>query len=138
MDELKPVDAEVGVRLRAQLLGDLHHGREDGRPPAVRVAEELGAQPYDHGAVGRLRPPRCARQLEPVGTDLDFVAVETASHEVHRRAADEAGDEGFGRVVVELLRRRHLLYDALVQHRHALADGHCLGLVVRDVDSGDS
>ena len=55
---------------------------------------------------------------------------------VHRRAADEAADEEVDRVVVQLLRRRHLLQLALAHHGDAVAHRHRLDLVVRDVDRG--
>jgi hypothetical protein len=55
---------------------------------------------------------------------------------VHRRAADETADEEIDGPVVELLGSRDLLQLALPHHRHAVAHGHRLDLVVRDVDGG--
>jgi zinc and cadmium transporter len=55
---------------------------------------------------------------------------------VHRRRADEAGDEAVGRAVVELQRRADLLDAAVVHHDDAVGHGHGLDLVVRDVDRG--
>ena len=57
--------------------------------------------------------------------------------QVHRRRADEAGDEDVRRVVVEELRRPDLLQDAALDHRHPVAHGHGLDLVVRDVQRRD-
>ncbi len=47
---------------------------------------------------------------------------------------DEAGDELVGRPVVEVARGVHLLQDAVLEHRHPVAHGHRLDLVVGDVD----
>ena len=52
--------------------------------------------------------------------------------------ADEAGDEGGGRAVVDLLRLRHLLDPAAVHHRDPVAHRQRLLLVVGDVDEGDA
>ena len=69
------------------------------------------------------------RQLRGPPGELD-------RHEVHRRRADEAGDEQVDRVVVELLRAADLLELALAHHRDPVAERHRLGLVVGDVDGG--
>ncbi len=61
-----------------------------------------------------------------------------AEDEVHRGRADELGDEQVARPLVELLRRRDLLEEAVPHHRDAIAHRHRLGLVVRDVDRRDA
>ena len=63
-------------------------------------------------------------------------AFECRFDEIHRRAADEAGDEEIEWPVVELLRRSHLLQLALAHHGDPVAHRHRLDLVVRDVDGG--
>ena len=60
-----------------------------------------------------------------------------ARRQVHGGAADEAGDEQVGRLVVERPRRGALLEGAVAQHRDAVAHGHRLDLIVRDVDGCD-
>ena len=55
-------------------------------------------------------------------------------HQVHRRVADEVGDEGSRWAAVDLDRRGVLNDPALVHHRDAGRERHRLGLVVRDVD----
>ena len=55
---------------------------------------------------------------------------------VHRRRADEAGDERVGWMLVQLLGRPELLQLALVHDRDAVAHRHRLDLVMRDVDGG--
>ena len=54
--------------------------------------------------------------------------------EVHLRRADEAGDEEVCRMVEDLLRRADLLDEAVAHDDDAVAERHCLGLVVGDVD----
>ena len=78
----------------------------------------------DRPVVGADEPRAPARGVE---RDVD---------EVHRRAADEAGDEAVDRGVVEGLRGADLLEDALVHDRDPRAHRHRLDLVVGDVDDG--
>ena len=88
-------------------------------------------------AADLLRPaPRRARS-SPNGR-LQRVARHRRGQEVHRRRADEPGDEEVDRLLVELARRRDLLEDALAQHADPVAEGHGLGLVVGDVDRRDA
>ena len=49
------------------------------------------------------------------------------------RLAEEVGDEGGARQLVEVGRRAHLLDPAVVHHRHGVGHRHGLLLVVRDV-----
>ena len=53
---------------------------------------------------------------------------------VHRRRADEAGDEQAVRPVVELERRADLRDRAAVEHDDLVGHGHRLDLIVGDVD----
>ena len=54
----------------------------------------------------------------------------------HVGGAGEIGDEGIGRPVIDLGRRRHLQQLALAHHADAVAQHHGLGLVVGDVEAG--
>ena len=56
--------------------------------------------------------------------------------EVHRRRADEVGDEHAGRPIVDFLRRADLLDPARVHDRDAIGHRHRLVLIVRDIDGG--
>ena len=56
--------------------------------------------------------------------------------EIHRRRADEIGDEHAGRPVVDLLRRADLLDPARIHDRDAVGHRHRLVLIVRDVNRG--
>ena len=63
-------------------------------------------------------------------------AFDLALEEIHRRRADEAGDELVVRLVVEFERRADLLDDAVMHHHDLVGHGHGLDLVVGDVDRG--
>ena len=65
-----------------------------------------------------------------------LLLVHRGLDEIHRRAADEAGDEQVPRARVEHLGRVELLHDAEAHDGDEVAQGHRLGLVVRDVDHG--
>ena len=56
--------------------------------------------------------------------------------EVHRRGADEIGDEDAGRTLVDLERWAELLDDAAVHDRDDVGHGHRFHLVVRHVHGG--
>ena len=73
------------------------------------------------------------RELQPAVGD-EALGVEPALEHVHRRRADEAGDEQVVRPVVELERRAHLLDDAVMHDDDLVGHGHGLDLVVGDVD----
>ncbi len=63
-------------------------------------------------------------------------ALGDGGQEVHRRAAEEAGDEAAAGGVIDLARGPELLDLALVEHEHQVGEGHGLDLVVGDVDAG--
>ena len=73
-------------------------------------------------------------QLGLADRQLHLAAAQFRRHEVHRRRADEAGDEEVDRLLVEFGRRADLLQGAGPHHRDPVAEGHRLGLVVGDVD----
>ena len=52
-------------------------------------------------------------------------------------AADEAGDEGIGRPIVDFVRRARLHEPALVQEHDAVGEGQGLILIVSDEECGD-
>ena len=80
----------------------------------------------------------CLAGDERCVADLDLVGVavlgELRVEEVHLRDADEACDEEVRWVVEQLLRGADLLDNAVPHDHDAVAEGHGLGLVVRDVD----
>ena len=70
--------------------------------------------------------------------DAPGLAAGGVLQQVHRRRAYEAGDEGGGRLVIDLLGRAELLHVAGVHDDHALRQGHGLDLVVRHEQAGDA
>ena len=101
-----------------------------GRTPSVRRLPAW-ARRRSVNSVG-------TRTRKPLGLQPQRVAVaaDRDIDEVHRRRADEAGDELVGRLAVELERLADLLHAAVLHHHHAVAEGHRLDLVVGDVDRG--
>ena len=75
-------------------------------------------------------------QLVLAEGDLEVAVApdELRLDQIDRRRADEAGDELVDRLVVEHLRRVHLLQVSRVHDGDAVAHRHRLDLVVRDVD----
>ena len=91
-----------------------------GRIPRMTVPSRLGGVQ----AQARGGSPR-TRRFRPATVCLD---------EIHRRGADEGGDEQVRRLVVQVLRGVHLLDPSVPHHRHPLAERQRLDLVVRHVD----
>ena len=101
-----------------------HHMLGTDAEDGVLVREPLAkARHRDLGAV----------DADAVGTGGDRAA---GSKKIHRRAADEAGDEHGGGSLVDLARRSCLQHLALVHHRDHVGHRHGLDLVVRDVHRG--
>ncbi len=98
-----------------------------GRTPTVIFRPALSATAAVSRGIGMVAPPKCS--VPPSAS---------TSSEVHRRRADEAGDEDVGRVVVHVPRGVDLLEDAVLEHRDPVAHRHGLDLVVGDVDRRDA
>jgi hypothetical protein len=137
------------------------HAQRERRLPEVAVDQALGAQHLDHlhaqrpavAGAGRVADRRVfgpqaqdgravarrgggQRQRRPL--DQEAAALGRAAQQVHRRRADETGDEGAGRRRVDLFRRADLLDLAGVHHQHAFGQRHRLDLVVGDEQRGDA
>ena len=108
--------------------GDAQMLRPDAeRQPAVAVDRPGQGVPQRQGrGLQHPRPPAAPRRLQD-GLDR---------HQVHRRVADEAGDEGGGRAAIDLERRGVLHHLSRLHHRHPRGQRHRLGLVMGDVDRG--
>ncbi len=74
------------------------------------------------------------REGERRGLQRRAAVGERRLDEVHRRRADEGGDEEVRGLLVDLERRPHLLELAVLHDGDAVAHRHRLDLVVRDVD----
>ena len=108
--------------------------RADGARDVAQL-EVLRAEARDHRVAGG--PHRLGvvgRDREGHGPLADDAVLHGELHEVHRRAADEAGDEHVDRRVVQLLRGADLLQQARAHDGDPLAHRHRLDLVVGDVD----
>ena len=77
------------------------------------------------------------RDAIPVDAEARAFALDHAPGELVRRA-DKGGDKPRGWRIVDIQLRSDLLQHALVHHRHAVAHGERLFLVVRHVDEGDT
>ena len=138
-DDVLPVRRQVQVQLAAHQLADVHLC-------ADAVAAELDVHgAHAGGNAAALDAGRgelfalCRREGQRVAHDGERVAVGCFGEgavfkEVHLRRADEARDEQVRRVVEDLLRRADLLDVAVAHDDDAVAEGHGLDLVVRDVD----
>ncbi len=96
--------------------------------------EVLGTDADGHGAPGLRRAARVPDAAAVVERDA-AAAFGAAGEEIHRRRADEAGDELRRGVLVDLHRRADLLGAAGVHHEHPLRERHRLDLVVRHVQA---
>ena len=141
------VDAEVHHDLGAECLAQLDGSLQPPVGRSVRgeldVLDVLGPDAEDHAPADVVLEcrPRGERLLVEVDAlragDRGERAVrllERRLEHVHRRRADEPADEEVDRLVVERLRVGDLLQLALAHDRDAMAHGHRLDLVVRDVD----
>ena len=87
--------------------------------------------------------PKIVTVLEPIRRsaasrlrERRFAVRDLGVHEVHRRRADEAGDEAGGRPSEHVARGAHLLDEPVVHDHDAVGERHRLDLVVGDVIDG--
>ena len=132
--------------LRLDELAELDAGLQRAGSALLRVApaEVLGPDTHENlRAVRRIQGVRGHRrrsQHELRGAHrqraLGAVPRKRRLHEIHGRAADEAGHEDIGRPAVERLGRVVLLQRAVGECGDAVAQRHCLDLVVGDMNGG--
>ena len=83
---------------------------------------------------------RLVRQLEAQAGVLGDQRSIRLSHcnggEIHRRGADEAGNELVGRLIVQLERLSHLLHHAVLHDDDPVAQRHGLDLIVGNINGG--
>jgi len=142
----------LGRRLVAALAAEAYLPLETAVarnvPRERRVFEMFGADAHDHEpARERLKSP-CQVVFRVVygqmlpSTERDrepsVPCLERPLEEIHARAADETRDEEVRRTCVELGWVRDLLELAKAHHGDAVAEGHRLDLIVRDVDRRDA
>ena len=147
------VDREVHDDVGAERLAELDRRRRCGAPAGASDTSDASSM-----SSGRMpstivrpskprRPGRAARTSAGTGSRNPPSSTterrrrrrsSVASSEVHRRRADEAGDEQVDRVLVQRLRGVDLLEHALAHDGDPVAHRHRLGLVVGDVDRRDA
>jgi hypothetical protein len=104
--------------------------------PPGPSSEVLGTHAVDHRLAvravraGRRRQPRAIGEFHQ---QVVAAAAQRAGNEVHRRRADEAGDEQVGRIVVQVQRSAALLDPAVAHDDDLVGHRHCLDLVMGHV-----
>src|SRR5260370_7233483 len=131
-------DSEVDEDLAAHALDDLDFAvdlRQAVTAGEANVLDVLG--PYAHDdllasrGAGLGKDAVLDRNLEALAREQGLaVAADIDGQEIHRRAADEAGDEEVDRVFVEHLWGVELLDKAVVEYHDPIAPRHRLNLVV--------
>ena len=120
-------------------------GRRRRRRGARRPATSTGMAPAasDGARCSGRMPTRTGVPSAPgagatgrAGRQRRHAAADGGGDEVHRRGADEAGDEDGGRALVDRERGVDLLGAAFVHHDQPVGEGHRLDLVVGDVEGG--
>ena len=124
---------DVRERVGPQLLDQLDGPREE-RVRRVAGGEVLGPDADDDVPAGVHLPRRVADDAAVPERHLACPGA-LPRQEVHRRRADEPGDEPRGRVLVDLHRRADLLGAPGVHHDHPVRERHRLDLVVRHVEA---
>ena len=97
--------------------------------PSYRQAQLLRPD-YQHQVLSLWDRARALQQV----TFQAYAMIIDALDWYQSGLADEVGDKGVGRIVVNLLRGGELRNSTLVQHRDAMAHGERLSLIVRDID----
>ena len=139
-DDVLVLGRHVELLLCAEVLDDVGPALDGGDvraggPELEMVGSEADDDFVADGWADRLAEVTRDRDLEACGLEGRALARSGDGRfdEVHRRAADEAGNEPVDRMVVELLRWADLLEDALTHDRDSGAHRHRLDLVVGDV-----
>ena len=99
-------------------------------PPAMRLAAKSTK------SSGRIPRMPASPAGAAVAGELRARFVRSQRHQVHRRRADEGGDESRRRLLVDVERIADLLDLAAVHHHENVGQRHRLELVVGDVDRG--
>src|SRR6201999_3630386 len=102
------IDPGARVRVYVGLAAEvLYEVDDDVHATGIGDLECLGA--YSDGDLRQTCVAHLGQlvafDLERRLTDLDAVGRDRQRHQIHRGRSDEAGDEGVGRLVVELVRR---------------------------------
>jgi len=143
-DQQIVADPAVDDDLVAERLDEFDVGRDRHRAAAVvargvpRFFPDILRPDAEHdlpAVLARRHRPQLLRHRQAAARGRNDRAPvgQGGGEEVHRRRADEAGDEQVDRLLVDLERRAHLLQLAALHHGDAVAHRHRLDLVVGDV-----
>ena len=133
-------DVAVDVAIGAQIL-DVHNLQGEGVRVVSRGQASVLRTEADHDLAvvfGGELVDGLSRQVHGVLTDLRLAVDHRVGVQVHRRGADEAGDEDVGRAIVQLGRGADLLQDTELDDGDAIAHRQGLGLIVGHVQGGDT
>ena len=67
---------------------------------------------------------------------MSLASFKARRKQIHRRRSDEFGDEGIGRLIIELERRSDLLDPAGAQDDDAVGHGQRFDLIMGHIDRG--
>ena len=142
-DAVLSVHVDMKVHGASHHLGDVYHALDHAAGLLVQ-RDVLG--PCSDGDLLRLGVPISQvlllllgeGDLGPTHTNGVFAVLqdELAIEQVHLGHANESCDKQVDGVVEHLLRCANLLHVAILHDDDAITKGHCLGLVMRDVDEG--
>ena len=128
---------EIEQRVLAERLDQAH--RQFGRALAVARHPDMLGPDAEGGGAG-LHVAQAVGQIDIEAGRMETSAAvrlpHLAGHQVHRRRAEEVGDEIADRIGIDVHGRADLHHLALVHHDDAVGQRHRLFLVVGDVDEG--
>ena len=120
----------------AEIFGAVDRRREAWNCRRSGCAQAGRRAPFRQARRPRAIPARRLSRPARTISRAPFGEPAVEGQEVHRRRADEIGDEHRSRAVVDFLRRAELLDDAVAHHRDLVGHRHRFHLVVGDVDGG--
>ncbi len=127
-----PAERPVRQRVGAQRL----HQVDAQRQAAGGRLQVLRPDAQGHAAAGMGGQGQARGRDQVTAGQTQALALDGGVEEVHRRRADEAGDEDRSRALVNRQRPVDLLGDAGIHHDQQVAQRHRLDLVVRDIERG--
>src|SRR5438552_4157799 len=133
--------AEIEVSVPAETLDGADLAEDGGISPVI-WSERLGAHTErDRRAFGSAAAGLAMHDslMASIERHLDAhigYAGDPAGEKVHRRGADEAGNEKVSRIVIEIEGPADLLDIAIVQNHDPVGHCHRLDLIMSDIDHG--
>jgi ABC-type sugar transport system ATPase subunit len=124
-------------QIEAMTLADRVVVLEGGVIQQVGTPMDLYMRPVNLFVAGFIGSPAMNMlDAEIIRREAPCPAPDRHREHVHLRRADEAGDELVDRIVVERLRRRHLLDMAVLHHHDPVGHRHRLDLIMGHINEG--